>query len=335
MQNPAVSGEAPLHQPWLGVELRHMAALLAVARQGSFRGAAESLGYVQSAVSQQIAHVELLVGTRLVDRHRGQRSVSLTAAGRLLADHAAQMLGQVAAARADLEALSQRPHEFTVGIDHTIASRSIARVFAELVLQVPEVEVRCHEAAPPDDLCQLVVDGQVDAVLLELPLASDALVAERLASDPFVLLVSAESELAQIGAPVSAEQIGQLSLIGPPPSPVFEHLESDFGARGVRLRYSQPWPGLASLHAFVSVGLGAAIVPRLATDPACEATRTLPLADTLSLRSVGIAWHQARRASPLVAKFRDAAVSCLSGDGVAQAESAADEQYAAVARIVQ
>src|SRR5919206_1679384 len=86
---------------WLGIELRHLIALDAVAREGSFGRAATSLGYTQSAVSQQIAALERIVGARLVERPGGPRPVSLTEAGELLLRHSEAIAARLAAAQAD------------------------------------------------------------------------------------------------------------------------------------------------------------------------------------------------------------------------------------------
>src|SRR5947208_14695455 len=90
---------------WLGVELRHLAALQAVAEGGSFGRAAARLGYTQSAVSQQIATLERLVGERLVDRPGGPRPVTITQAGTVLLRHADGIVARLRAAQADLAAL--------------------------------------------------------------------------------------------------------------------------------------------------------------------------------------------------------------------------------------
>src|SRR5438552_6342060 len=73
---------------WLGLELRHLIALKAVADEGSFGRAAKLLGYTQSAISQQIGALERIVGQRLIDRPGGPRPISLTEAGRMLLRHA-------------------------------------------------------------------------------------------------------------------------------------------------------------------------------------------------------------------------------------------------------
>src|ERR1700751_5966664 len=92
---------------WVGVDLRHLAALEAVARTGSFGRAARELGYTQSAVSQQIAQLERIVGQRLFDRPGGPRPVEPTEAGLLLLRHADAIVGQLDAARADMAALAE------------------------------------------------------------------------------------------------------------------------------------------------------------------------------------------------------------------------------------
>ena len=90
---------------WSGIEMRHLVALDAVAREGSFRRAATRLGYVQSAISHQIAALEALIGKRLIDRSRGTRPLALTPAGEILLSHADALIARVRAAQADLAAL--------------------------------------------------------------------------------------------------------------------------------------------------------------------------------------------------------------------------------------
>ena len=87
---------------WLGVELRHLAALQALEDEGSFGRAADALGYTQSAVSQQIATLERIVGEQLVERPGGPRPVTLTEAGAAAAAPRRAIVARLQAAQADL-----------------------------------------------------------------------------------------------------------------------------------------------------------------------------------------------------------------------------------------
>jgi len=78
------------------LDLRRLRVLVEVARQGSIAAAAESLSFVPSAVSQQIAALERELGVELTTRVG--RGIALTHAGRLLVEHAEELLGRLARA---------------------------------------------------------------------------------------------------------------------------------------------------------------------------------------------------------------------------------------------
>src|SRR5207249_1601569 len=126
----------------LGVELRHLLALQAVAREGSFGRAAIALGYTQSAVSQQIAALERIVGEKLIERPGGPRPVSLTEAGELLLRHANAIVARMQAAAADLAA-------FTEGAAGTLRVASYQSVSARIL---PTIVRRFKEAWPKIDV---------------------------------------------------------------------------------------------------------------------------------------------------------------------------------------
>jgi DNA-binding transcriptional LysR family regulator len=131
-------------EPWLGVEFRHLAALAAVAEEGSFNAAATRLGYVQSAVSQQIAALERAIGARVIERSRGCQSLTLSAAGEVLLEHSEQILARLAAAWADVEALEDgRVGVARVGLPPGVESHVVPRVLPRLAR---EARVQTHRS---------------------------------------------------------------------------------------------------------------------------------------------------------------------------------------------
>src|SRR3954451_16594563 len=183
---------------WLSVELRHLAALEAVARTRSFNAAARDLGYTQSAVSQQIAQLERSVGQRLVDRPGGPRAVDLPDAGRLLLRHADAIVAQLDAAQADMAALAEgAAGPLRVGIFQSVGARILPGLLRRFKEDWPRVEVSVREEIDAADLLRLLEHGELDLTFADLPLPEGPFESEEVLRDPYVLLVQAGSELAE------------------------------------------------------------------------------------------------------------------------------------------
>ena len=116
-----------------GLDVRHLRALLAVVEHGTFASAAEALGFTQSAVSQQIASLERLVGERLFDRPGGPKPVTLTAAGRMVLRHAERIIEQVAVFERDLNGhKSGTVGRIEVGVFQSVAVKVLPAVVGRL-----------------------------------------------------------------------------------------------------------------------------------------------------------------------------------------------------------
>ena len=128
---------------------RRLLVFRAVARAGSFAGAARSWGLTQPAVSQQVRHLERHAGTPLVVR--AGRGVTLTEAGRLLLDHADAIAGRLDAARQDLAALSGlQVGTVRLAAFPTAAALLLPVALAALRATAPGLDVRFDELEPPE-----------------------------------------------------------------------------------------------------------------------------------------------------------------------------------------
>src|SRR5437867_3522954 len=127
-------------ESWLGVELRHFLALEAVSREGTFGKAAGALGYTQSAVSQQIAALERIVGQRLVERPGGPKPVSLTEAGDVLLRHSHAIMARLSAAQADIAALADGTFgTLCIGTMQSVGARVLPTLIRRFHHDLPDV----------------------------------------------------------------------------------------------------------------------------------------------------------------------------------------------------
>src|SRR5215203_216313 len=85
------------------LNLTHLKVLEAVARHGSVTEAAKELHYSQPSVSHHLARLEAETGARLVQRVG--RGIRLTPEGEHLARRAAEIVGRVDSAAAELDAM--------------------------------------------------------------------------------------------------------------------------------------------------------------------------------------------------------------------------------------
>jgi len=144
---------------------RRLAVLLAVHRAGGVLAAADLLRVTPSAVSQQIARLEAEEGVAVLDR--GPRGATLTAAGRILADAAERIEGELVEARKALAALGgELAGRVTVAGFQTAIRAVVTPALGLLAERHPGVEVVVEERDPDDALRRLRA-GDADVVLLE------------------------------------------------------------------------------------------------------------------------------------------------------------------------
>jgi len=281
--------------------MRHFAALEAVSRSGSFGRAARELGYTQSAVSQQIAQLERIVGQRLFHRPGGPRPVEATEAGLLLLRHADAIVAQLDAARADMAALAEgEAGTLRVGLYQSVGARLLPALVRRFRAQWPRVGVRVREESAAPDLLRLLEHGELDLTFAELPLREGPFEWAELLQDPYVLLVSARSELADLETAPSFRDVAKLPLIGRRST---DEPDRFLAGRVPEINLIFRTDDNGTLAALVAENLGVSIEPRLVVDPRDRDVKMLPFGSRIPPRTLVLAWHRDRYRSQAAQAF--------------------------------
>ena len=277
------------------MELRHLAAFVAVAEERSFTRASERLHTVQSGVSAAIRALEGELGSVLLERN--SRHVDLTDAGAVLLPHARATLD---AARAAREAMDEvrgglRGH-LRVGTMTALHHLDLAGLLAEFRRRYPLVTVQLvMKPSGSEGLIEALRAGEVDLAFVSLPGAPPAGVDIRpLGSTPLDLVLPATHRLAGRAAGVRLAELADEEFIEFPAGYGNRAaVELAFAVAGVARRVTLEVNDFATAARFVGHGLGVALLPRFAI-PEDPAMVRLPVRGADLLWPVGAATSRTR-----------------------------------------
>lgn len=136
------------------IDAAGLRVMKAISDEGSFTGAALSLGYSQPAISQMVRRLEQRTGTVLVERVG--RNVRLTEAGQVLARHAVAVLAALDAAEEEVAAIAGlRAGRVRLMAFPSSSATLVPRALALVKQRFPDVKVTFTEAEPPESLAAL------------------------------------------------------------------------------------------------------------------------------------------------------------------------------------
>src|SRR5215218_3972830 len=236
------------------LDVNRLRVIDAVARHGSVTAAAKELHYSQPSVTHHLARLEAETGAQLLQRVG--RGIRLTPAGQLLADRAAEILGRIDAAGAELSAHVG----LTAGRVRLAAFASAigSLVPAALAARHPGLQINLIDTHPPEAI-ELLRTGKVEVAIIfrydETESEPAGVRLHHLLDDPLYLLSRRRGR--KLGDLRDATWIAGCERCR-------SHLLSLCEDEGFEPRIGYTSDDMVVMQALVAAGLGVATLPGLA-----------------------------------------------------------------------
>jgi len=283
------------------ITLRQLRYLVALADTGHFGRAAEASNISQPSLSAQIQELEAAIGVTLVER-RNRRAILFTPAGRAVVERARRILGLVAdlthTARAVAEPLAA---ELRLGVIPTLGPYLLPPLLPTLRTAFPNLRLYLRE-----DLTGRLVtrlhSGDLDLLLLALPLDEDGIDTLALFDEPFVVALPRNHRLLAKPALTEADLGGERLLLLEEGHCFRDQALAVCHRAGAADRDDFAATSLDTLRAMVAGGLGVTLLPGLAGQGGMAQEVALrPFQPPGPTRRIGLAW---RAGAPRADEYR-------------------------------
>ena len=283
------------------LSIRHLRAVVALARFESFVAAATYLKVSQSGLTRLVQQAEKLVGVQLF--HRGSRKVMQTDAGEVIVQASERILSDLALQVQSARILDgELRGQITISSLMSISHRVLPRALMTFRHEHPNIHVHVREGLG-DDVYDDIRRGQVDFGVANVDGASEDLAVAAAAEEACYLVLPKDHPMAILKS-VRLQNLVEEQLISmPPESGLRKAIDIAANSQGIALHHSIIINQFGSLFDFVGNGLGIAIVPAVALPSERQSAIVVkPLRPKIS-RRIGILHLRDRPLSSVASAF--------------------------------
>jgi len=247
--------------PKINYDIADLRALFELAAQGGFNRAADVLAITPSALSKRIAKIEASVGGRVVERTT--RAMELTTLGKLILSRAEPLLHALDDC---MEGASRVAHglegQISVGCIATVAFSQFPIAVARFIQDFPNVRINLRDGEG-SHITAAVLNHEVEFAVTTVLDNHRDLIAEKVGSDPFVLVCPPNHPLAELEA-VQWEQLKSWKIMGfKLPVSSRKLIDQTLAECGIELSWFYEVGILSSFLGYLKSGQFIAPVPKL------------------------------------------------------------------------
>jgi DNA-binding transcriptional LysR family regulator len=235
------------------MDLDQLHTFLEIVRLKSFSKAAVSCFRTQPAVSAQVRQLEQELNASLFER-LGTK-IALTAAGRIFADYAEQILELRRRAQNQINELERVPRgELVIAANEATCIYILPRVFSEYKKRFPNVQILVDRSFG-SRVVDAVVDNQADFGIVQLPVKEKRLQVAKIHADEIKVIVPAKHPLAG-KSQILPQDLKELPLLLPKTGMTRSRLSAWLDPVEDDLRISMELDSTEMIKRFVVAGLG-------------------------------------------------------------------------------
>ncbi len=280
------------------MNLRDLRYLVAVAEHKHFGRAAEACFVSQPTLSTQLKKLEETLGVTLIER--SNRQVMLSPAGEQIVLQAQKVLREVNTLTAMAEQFRDPlGGDFRLGVIPTVAPYLLPFILSPMRKAFPNLRLQLVEAQTAQ-ITRMLKQGDLDAVLLALPLNEENIHEIELYKEPFLFAVSKQHPKAK-QAQVALKDLEEEEVLLLEDGHCLRDQALDVcNAHQAVENTNFRATSLETLRQMVAANAGITLMPQLATRVRGVGVRYIPFSGKQPYRTIGLCWRGTSTRAPLL-----------------------------------